>query len=238
MFGIIGAMESEIALLKGKMQGIEEHHLGKSIFYTGQLEGQEVVLLKSGIGKVASAIGAQAMIDLFHASSIVNTGIAGGIGKGLAVGDIVVGSFAVQHDFDMSGLGYAPGYMEGEQADMPTRYLPDEALVQEFLQAARKVMPEENIHQGGIATGDLFVSEGEKKKWIRDTFDALAAEMEGAAIAQTAMQNDVPFVIIRAISDLADEDAAGSVEQSEQTMADRSAKILLELLKARRLCEL
>ena len=106
--------------------------------------------------------------------------------------------------------------------------------MREFLQAARKVMPEEHIHQGGIATGDLFVSESGQKKWIRDTFDTMAAEMEGGAIAQTAVQNNVPFVIIRAISDLADEGAASSVEQSEQTMADRSAKILLELLKARR----
>lgn len=234
MFGIIGAMDSEIALLKEKISGIEEHHLGRSIFYTGELEGQKVVLLKSGMGKVASAIGAQAMIDCFHVSSIVNTGIAGGIGEGLAVGDIVVSSFAVQHDFDMSGLGYAPGYMEGEHKDQPTRYLPDEALVQEFLQAARKVMPEEHIHQGGIATGDLFVSGSEPKKRLRETFGAVAAEMEGGAIAQTAVQNNVPFVIIRAISDLADEGAASSVEQSEQTMADRSAKILLELLKARR----
>jgi adenosylhomocysteine nucleosidase len=233
MFGIIGAMESEITLLKGKIEEIEEHYLGRSVFYTGKLEGQEVVLLKSGIGKVASAIGAQAMIDRFHVSGIVNTGIAGGIGKGLAVGDIVVGSFAVQHDFDMSGLGYAPGYMEGEEKDQPTRYLPDEALVQEFLQAARKVMPEEHIHRGGIATGDLFVSGSAAKKRLRETFDAMAAEMEGGAIAQTAVQNGVPFVIIRAISDLADEGAASSVEQSEQTMADRSAKILLELLKAR-----
>lgn len=234
MFGIIGAMESEITLLKNRIEGLAEHRYGKSVFFTGRIEGQEVVLLKSGIGKVASAIGAQQMIDRFAVESIVNTGIAGGIGKGLAVGDIVVSSFAVQHDFDMSGLGYAPGYMEGEEGDKPTRYWAAEGLKQEFLTAAKKVMPEENIREGGIATGDLFASGSTLKKRLREMFECEAVEMEGGAIAQTALQNDVPFVVVRAISDLADESASASVEQMEQIAADRSAQILVELLKARR----
>lgn len=235
MFGIIGAMDSEIALLRENLQHMEQHRMGRSLFYTGVIQGQEVVLLRSGMGKVASAIGAQAMIDRFDVKSIVNTGIAGGVGQGLSVGDIVVGSFAVQYDFDMSGLGYAPGYMEGAEKSLPTHYLPDAALVGEFLQAARKVMPEERIHKGGIATGDRFASGGELKKHLREDFNALAVEMEGGAIAQTATQNQVPFVIVRAISDLADEGAAGSVQEFEQIAADRSARILIELLKERRL---
>lgn len=234
MFGIIGAMESEITLLKNRIEGLEEHCYAKSIFFTGKIEGQEVVLLKSGIGKVAAAIGAQQMIDRFEVKSIVNTGIAGGIGEGLAVGDIVVSSFAVQHDFDMSGLGYAPGYMEGENGAEPTRYWAEAGLKQEFLTAAKKVMPEGRIREGGIATGDLFASGGALKARLREMFGCEAVEMEGGAIAQTATQNDIPFVIVRAISDLADESASASVEQMEQIAADRSAQILVELLKERR----
>ena len=114
------------------------------------------MLLKSGIGKVASAIGAQQMIDRFAVESIVNTGIAGGIGKGLAVGDIVVSSFAVQHDFDMSGLGYAPGYMEGEEGDKPTRYWAAEGLKQEFLTAAKRSCPKRTFEKAVLPQGSFF----------------------------------------------------------------------------------
>ena len=234
MLGIIGAMESEIRLLLGKMQEVRQKNYGRMAFYLGKIEGQDIVLMESGIGKVAAAIGAQVMIDRFGVSGLVNTGIAGGVGKGLCVGDIVVGSFAVQYDFDMSALGYAPGYMDGEEEDRPTRYMADEKLKKEFLKAAEKVMPAGHTHEGGIATGDRFASDAELGRRLREDFSCLAVEMEGGAIAQTAVQNQVPFVLVRSISDLADEQASASVEQFEQFAADRSAQILVELLKARR----
>ena len=178
MLGIIGAMESEIRLLLGKMQEVQQKNYGRMAFYLGKIEGQDIVLMESGIGKVAAAIGAQVMIDRFGVSGLVNTGIAGGVGKGLCVGDIVVGSFAVQYDFDMSALGYAPGYMDGEEEDRPTRYMADEKLKKEFLKAAEKVMPAGHIHEGGIATGDRFASDAELGRRLREDFSCLAVEMK------------------------------------------------------------
>lgn len=231
-FGIIGAMECEVNNLKSKLKNLEEDSVGSRIFYTGELHGHNVVLVQSGVGKVNSAICTQYIIDKYAPNYIINTGIGGGLGKGLKVGDIVIGTEFVQYDFDVTAIGYALGYMcTGVDKNKPTKFYSDKNLIQEFEKALQEAAPDIKYHTGLIATGDCFVSSMEKKLQIRDTFNAIAVEMEGAAIAQTANANKVPCVIVRAISDLADDTAAQDHEFVETEMAEHCSSTLETLLK-------
>ena len=231
MYGIIGAMTSEITLLRDQMQELKEHEIGTMVFYMGLLKEAPCVLVKCGIGKVNAAVCAQLLIDRFGVDKIINTGIAGGVGAGLKVGDIVIGTSSVQYDFDMQPLGYAKGYMDGPDRTKFTIYESDKGLVEEFKTAVKEALPNQRVLEGRIATGDKFVADAALKAELRDHFGAIAAEMEGAAIAHVTEKNDVAAVIIRAISDLADEGASESVENFEQLTADASATILLHMLE-------
>lgn len=231
-FGIIGAMECEIDKLKSKLENLKEEKVGTRIFYIGELHGHKIVLVQSGVGKVNAAICTQYIIDKYAPNYIINTGIGGGLGKALQVGDIVIGTEFVQYDFDVTAIGYALGYMcTGIDKDKPTKFYSDNKLVEEFEKAFKETAPNLKYHKGIIATGDCFVSSQEKKLQIRDTFNAIAVEMEGAAIAQTANANKVPCVIIRAISDLADDTAAQDHEFVETEMAEYSSSAIETLLK-------
>ncbi len=231
-FGIIGAMECEINKLKSKLQNLKENKVGTRIFYSGELHGHDVVLVQSGVGKVNAGICTQYIIDKFSPDYIINTGIGGGLGKGLQVGDIVIGTEFVQYDFDVTAIGYALGYMcTGVDKDKPTKFYSDLDLIEKFEQALNEAAPDLKYHKGVIATGDCFVSSMEKKLQIRDTFNAIAVEMEGAAIAQTANANKVPCVIIRAISDLADDTAAQDHEFVETEMAEYCSSTIETLLR-------
>lgn len=231
-FGIIGAMECEINALKSKLEKFKEEKVGTRSFFLGELHGHNVVLVQSGVGKVNAAIGTQYIIDKYSPNYIINTGIGGGLGKELQVGDIVIGSEFVQYDFDVTAIGYALGYMcTGVEKDKPTKYYSDAKLVNKFEKALEEAAPNVKYHKGIIATGDCFVSSLEKKLQIRDTFNAIAVEMEGAAIAQTANANKVPCVIIRAISDLADDTAATDHEFVETEMAEHCSSTIECLLK-------
>lgn len=232
MWGIIGAMESEIALLRAQMQHEQEICCGNKVFYRGSIAGQPVVLTQSGMGKVNAAMCAQMLIDRFDVKRLVNTGIAGGIACGLHVGDIVIGDASLQHDFDLTPVGYAKACMHGPDKSKPTIFRADAALVAQFQAAAEKVLPTEKIHRGLIATGDVFVSERSMKLELRELYDAYAAEMEGGAIAQVAEENGIAAVIVRCISDLADENAHESIDHFEQIVADQSARILIKMLEA------
>lgn len=231
MYGIIGAMQSEITLLKSEMQEMKTHTIGMMEIYTGLLKEAPCVLVQCGIGKVNAAVCAQLLIDKFGVDKIINTGIAGGIGADLKVGDIVIGTSSVQYDFDMQPLGYAKGYMDGPDRTKFTVYESDKGLIEEFKAAVKEALPNQRVLEGRIATGDKFVADPALKIELRDHFGAIAAEMEGAAIAHVAQKNSVAAVIIRAISDLADEGASESVENFEQLTADASATILLHMLK-------
>ena len=229
MIGIIGAMDVEIQTLINNMQNKSEIALHSRTFYKGSLWGKEVVLSRSGIGKVAAAVCAQTLIDLFKVDCVINTGIAGGIAEGLSVGDIVVSDCALQHDFDVTGFGYPKGYMcTGEDKDKPTLYKADENLKNTVLAVAKE---HTNAISGIIATGDVFVSSPKVKKEIFSTFNATACEMEGGAIAQVCTLNNTPFVIVRAISDLANGQAAQSYEQFERKAAEDCANIVIESVK-------
>ncbi len=230
--GIIGAMASETVTLSALMQDKQQKDAAGLHFWTGTLEGHEVVLVRCGVGKVNAARCTQALIDHFVPDAIINTGIAGGLAPGLAVGDIVIGAHLLQHDFDVSAFGHARGYLcTGIEHEKPTLFDSDAELVQWLKDAAGTVCPERCLREGIIASGDVFVAHKDMKQDIWDTFGADATEMEGAAIAQVAAANGVPFVVIRAISDLADGTAAASIDDFEQQTADISAAIIVEMLK-------
>lgn len=232
--GIIGAMDSEVTRLKSTLQNAKEESIGGLTLTTGNIGETHVVLAKCGVGKVNAALCAQIMIDRFSADCLINTGAAGGIGADgeLTVGDFVIGTDAVQYDFDVTAFGHAKGYMcTGIAHDQPTIYHSDSALVAAIERSAKKWLPQAKLKYGRIATGDTFVSDSRVKNELWQNFQATAAEMEGAAIAQTATANGTPFVIVRAISDLADDSAALSYDEFEKEAAAISANIVIELLK-------
>lgn len=229
--GIIGAMDIEIAKLTRALDQVQTEQVAGLTFYVGTLNQRPVVVVKSGIGKVNAARCTQVLIDRYGVDYIINTGIAGGLDPSLAIGDIVIAQGLVQHDFDLSAFGYARGYLAtGINKDQPTIFLPDETVSKLLEESAAELISTDKIKKGLIATGDQFISGSAQKEQIRETFSAMAAEMESCAIAQVASQNNVPFAIIRAISDLADGTASKSYEEFERQAAELSAEILEHLL--------
>ena len=229
--GIIGAMESEVSRLTSLLNNADTVDIYDLTFYTGTLGKRKAVIVKSGIGKVNAARCAQLLIDRFAPGAIINTGIAGGADPSLSVGDIVIGTGLLQHDFDVTAFGHAKGYLcTGKDHDRPTVFRADERLADALERAAISRFPQRRVKRGTIATGDLFVSDGEKKRELWETFGASAAEMEGAAIAQTAFYAGIPFAVLRAISDQADGKAARSFEEFEEETAGLSSDVIESLL--------
>lgn len=225
--GVIGAMDSEIKRLLEKMGACRTDERYGLRFYVGELAGQTLVLVKSGVGKVMAARCAQMLIDAYQPDYLINTGVAGGLSAHLRVGDIVLGAELLQHDFDITAFGYAKGNVNDDaHKDEVTLFRADETLLRLAQQAGAG---EHRVLCGRIATGDVFVSSLEAKNAITRQFAADAAEMEGAAIAQVAAACGVPFLVIRAISDLADGSAAASFDTFEQQTADVSARLLEKL---------
>jgi adenosylhomocysteine nucleosidase len=229
--GIIGAMESEVRHLIARMEDPTEQTVAGRTFVSGRLAGCPAVVVQSGIGKVAAAITAQILIDRFGADVLLNTGMAGGLDSRLAVKDLVVGTAAVQHDFDLTAFGHARGYISGEDDTKATAFYADKDLVAFALDAAADVLPAESkAITGVIASGDIFVDDSALKQAIITQFGAAAAEMEGAAIAQTAAANGVPFVILRTISDLAEHQANVSFDELERYVGQLAEDITVALL--------
>ena len=205
MIGIIGAMEVEIKNLKESMTDVQaDMHAGME-FCTGKLEGRDVVLVRSGVGKVNAACCSQILADLYKVDCIINTGIAGSLNAAIDIGDIVVSVDAVQHDMDATVWGYRPG--EIPQSGGACEFKADERLRRILAETCREVNPDIKVYEGRIASGDQFISDNGRKEEIARVFEADCAEMEGAAIAQAAWVNGIPFAIIRAISDKADNSA-------------------------------
>ena len=224
---VIGAMDSEISNLRELLTNSQSVECAGFSVYTGTISGHFIVLAKSGIGKVNAAINTQFIIDKYNPDIIINTGVAGGLGNNVKIGDIVVGTTLVQHDFDVSALGYVRGHMcTGNAPDKPTEYRSDENLVQKL----ETIIDKSKFHKGVIASGDIFVSDMNTKQEINRLFSAIAIEMEGAAIAQTASINKIPFVIVRTISDNADGNP-DEFKQFVKEMAETSALTIHKLLK-------
>lgn len=218
--GIIGAMEQEIETLLGAMEGKVSHVKAGSTFYEGALEGTGVVVVQCGIGKVNAALCVQILCDCFGVTHLVNTGIAGSLCAELDIGDMVISRDAMYHDFDCCAFGYPAGKVPG----MPVSFEADEILAQLALEAAEQVNPGHN-RQGRIASGDQFVCGKEQKERIIAVTQAQCTEMEGAGIAQTAYRNGIPFVILRAISDKADDSAEMDYPTFEKIAAHRCAEV-------------
>ena len=230
--GIIGAMDSELSLLLASMQRQRREELYGITFHTGILYDRQIVLVKAGIGKVNAARCTQLMIDRYHPAAIINTGIAGGLAPMLQVGDIVVADGLVQHDFDVTAFGHVKGYLcTGEDDRVPTVFHTDRRISDALAKTAQVVICKEKVHTGLIATGDQFISGRDSRAAIYETFHALAAEMEGGAVAQAAALSGVPFAVIRAISDLADGTAAGSYDVFEKQAANNSAATVKQALR-------
>ena len=204
MIGIIGAMEEEVAALKEDMDIQETVEQASMVFCKGKLCGKDVVVVRSGIGKVNAGICAQILVDRFQADMLINTGIAGSLDARIDIGDMVISTDALHHDMDATIFGDAIGQIPR----MDTLAFPaDEELVRKAAKANEKANPDIRTFTGKVASGDQFISSREAKEKIVENFHPLCVEMEGAGIAQAAYLNKVSYVIIRAISDKADNSA-------------------------------
>lgn len=220
--GIIGAMDVEVASLKEKMQNSMHECVAGQDYVSGKLGSTECVIVKCGVGKVRAAMAVQVLCDHFHVTHIINTGVAGSLNNAIDIGDIVISKDAVFHDVDATNFGYALG----EIPQLGTCFFQaDEGLQKLAMEAVRQAAPEVNPFSGRIASGDQFVRTEEKKKWIKENFQADCCEMEGAAIAEASFLNQVPFVILRAISDKADEKTSVSYDEFEAAAAKHCAAV-------------
>ena len=200
--GIIGAMDVEVANLKEAMKKEREVVRAGMRFCEGTIGGTEVVVVQCGIGKVNAGLCVQILCDLFDVTHLINTGVAGSLDEEINVGDVVVSIDAMYHDMDVTGLGYVPGQVP--QMDVLS-FAADPMLREAAVKACREAAPEIGVFEGRVVSGDQFICDRAKKNEIKKIFGGLCTEMEGAAIAQAAYVNGVPFVIVRAISDKADE---------------------------------
>lgn len=226
MIGIIGAMEEEVAILKDKIVNLEIINVAHVVFYKGRLHDKEVILTQSGIGKVNVAISTTLLINRFHPDLIINTGSAGALDKSLGVGDIVVSDMVAYHDADARAFGYQLGQIP----QMPAQFVADSHLTE----LAKEAINDQKwvAKSGLIVSGDSFIGTAEQRADIKTNFpQAMAAEMEATAIAQTCYQFNLPFIITRAISDLADGDAGITFEAFLEKAAIASSQIVDRLIK-------
>ncbi len=221
--GIIGAMEEEVAALIHQIEDDEVKTMAGMTFHRGTLWKQQAVVVQSGVGKVNIAICTQILIDVYEVDMVINTGVAGGLYKEINVGDIVISSDAVQHDFDVTGLGYKKSVIPGLDSSV---FQADSELASMAKEACELVNPEIQCFIGRIVTGDQFISDNKKRAELIEEFDGYCAEMEGAAMAQVASLNKKPFVIIRAISDKADNSAPVSYKEFEEQAIIHTVKLL------------
>lgn len=224
---IIGAMEEEVSILRNQMIDKETETIANCEFTVGQIEDKQVILLKSGIGKVNAAMSTSILLERFKPDIVINTGSAGGYHPDLNVGDLIISTEVRHHDVDATIFGYE----YGQVPQMPPAFKADPFLVEKAVTAAEKL---EGIQtaKGLIATGDSFMNDPERVEFVRRQFkDLYAVEMEGAAIAQVAWQFAVPFVVIRSLSDIAGKDSNISFDQFLETAAIHSAELVVEMIK-------
>ncbi|MBP2099249.1 5'-methylthioadenosine/adenosylhomocysteine nucleosidase [Enterococcus rivorum] len=224
--GIIGAMDQEVKILKETMTDTRSWERAGALFVSGSLGRHEIIVVRSGIGKVLAAVTTTVLIQQYGVNMVINTGSAGGIGKGLSVGDIVISDKLAYFDVDVTGFGYQPGQLP----KMPLYYECSEYLRSEMKKAAEKTGL--SIRQGLIVTGDSFIDNPQKIQEILGHFpEALACEMEGAAVAQAAMQFNIPFLVVRAISDTADHEATKTFDEFIDEAGRASAQMVIHFIE-------
>lgn len=226
--GIIGAMEIEVASLKRDMTVRRALVKADMEFQEGVLEGQQVVVVRSGIGKVNAAVCTQILIDEFGVTAVINTGIAGSLKNEINIGDIVLSTDVVHHDMDATGFGYPLGQIPQMNV---FSFQADEEMRNLAKKVCEEVNPEIQVFEGRIVSGDQFVSDKVVKEKISTNFSGYCTEMEGAAIAQAAHLNHVPFVIVRAISDKADDSATMDYPTFEAEAAEHSVRLIKGFLR-------
>lgn len=228
MLGIIGAMDEEVIKVKEKMTDVKVVSKASMDFYEGKLSGSPVVVVRSGIGKVNAAVCTQILIDDYKVDKVINTGIAGSLDAKIDIGDIVLSTDTLEHDVDAAGFGYEPGQIP--RMDVLS-FKADEQLRNIAKEACLLVNPDISVFEGRVVSGDQFISDKEKKEFLIKTFSGLCTEMEGSAIGHTAYLNNVPFLIIRAISDKADDSATVDYPAFEKKAIEHSVNLILEICK-------
>ena len=225
--GIIGAMEEEVQALRHAMKIQEEKEIASMVFHRGILYGKEAVVVRSGIGKVNAAICTQILADHFDVDLVINTGIAGSLDAAIDIGDMVISTDALHHDMDATIFGDPAGQIPR----MDTLSFPaDEKLVKKAVAANEKANPDIHTFTGRVVSGDQFISDKDVKERISSLFHPMCVEMEGAGIAQAAYLNKVSYVIIRAISDKADNSATMDYPTFEKKAIAHSVRLMKELL--------
>jgi len=227
VIGIIGAMESEVCMLRDKIGTAEKKTISGVDFYSGDLYGVKVVVAKCGIGKVFAAICAEAMILNYAPDMILNVGVAGSLADDLKLKDIAIAENLVQHDMDTSAIGDPVGLISG----INIIYIPcDKTIVSSLDACATKLGLNHKV--GTIASGDCFVSDSAKKKYIVDNFSAISCEMEGASIGHVCYVNNVPFGVIRAMSDNGDEEAGDNYMETLEQASNIAMSVIDSFLQS------
>lgn len=224
--GIIAAMDSEVKRLKESIEGLSTQVVAGTDYYVGKIGEQEVALTRCGIGKVSASIAAQVMISLFGVDAVINTGCAGGLKKGMGIGEMVISTATAEWDLDLEVLGFPRGFVTALDAV--------EAKADSCLAALLKsaIPTETKVHEGLVISGDQFVSTPAQRTLIEKHFpQALCVEMEGAAIGHVCAQNNVPFCIVRTMSDTADGDSDVNFELFSAQAGEKSAECLLRMMR-------
>lgn len=226
-YGIIAAMQEEMQEIANIMKDKKSEKVYELNFITGKINSIEVVLVEAGVGKVNAARTTQILIDNFNVEAIINVGSAGSANDELNIGDIVIGKLIVQHDFDITAFGHPKGFISNVGQYIKS----DDTLIEKMKQTMSEIQDESfKIKIGTIASGDIFCTEHTMKEKIRNKFNADAIEMEGAAIAQVCKLDNVPFLVIRSISDSPNGNNQITFDKFLEIASKRCAKIIDEFI--------
>lgn len=227
IIGIVGAMDEEIALLLEQLIHPKEEVQAGNRYYSGLLHGHEVVICKSGVGKVNAAITTQVLVDRYHIQRLLFTGVAGAVAPNLNIGDLVISTACIQHDMDVTALGYKRGQIPYQETSI---FEADPALVA-IAEEVCQTLFANRCMKGIVLSGDQFIANRDQVRALYDEFNGVCTEMEGAAVAQACMVNQVPFVIIRSMSDKADGSAHVNFAEFTVKASAHSYRIVSEMLK-------
>ena len=220
--GIIAAMHEEVDAIKELMKDIEVKKIYKLEFLTGKINDKDIVLVKCGVGKVNAARTTQILINNFNLEYVINVGTAGGLNENIEIGDIVIADKLIQHDFDISIFGHEKGYI----SDTGKYFYSDEKLIEKAKKTMEGINKSYNTFIGTIATGDIFVQDIKVKDRIKEEFNADCTEMEGAAIAQVCSLDNIPFIVIRSISDKPNGNNSVDFEKFLELACERYSKFI------------
>lgn len=228
MIGIIGAMDEEVSQLKAVMEEVTVASKASMDFYKGKMSGKDVVVVRSGIGKVNAGICTQILVDVYGVDAVINTGIAGSLKAEINIGDIVLCTDALQHDVEAVAFGYPVGQIPRMDT---LSFKADEKLIDLAEECCKRVNPDISTFRGRVVSGDQFIADQSKKDWLVETFAGYCTEMEGAAIGQAAYLNGVPFLVVRAISDKADNSAQMDYPEFEAKAIGHTVALMKEMVK-------